>query len=116
MARNIETRTLQQVTAKTRAADPHAREDYEPVFDRDSFERRVLAFVTDEEDATASPIGAVPRNSIPAVAHAMRRDHPDLGEQDVEAALAKLVDGGLVEQRDDGTYGLTEDGFVERKN
>jgi len=108
---------LEVVTAESRAKDPHARDAYDPAFDRASYTRRVLAFVTDEEDSTSTPNpGAVPRNTPFAIFWAMRLDHPDKTEADVKAELDQLVEAGLVQARDDGTFALTDEGYVELKN
>jgi hypothetical protein len=114
---DVEARTLDEVTAESRAEDPHAREDYEPKFSRDSYTRRVLAFTTDQEDSTATPEpGAVPRNTPFAIMWSMRTDHPGKTEENVHDELLKLVEAGMVQQRDDGTFALTDDGHVELKN
>src|SRR5215469_15217506 len=114
---DLETRTLDEVTTDSRAEDPHARDEYEPHFGRDSYTRRVLAFVTDEEDSLATPEpGAVARNTPFAMMWSMRSDHPGKTEEDVQGELDKLVEAGLVNKRDDGTYQLTDDGYVELKN
>jgi hypothetical protein len=48
---------------------------------------------------------------------------PDVSSENYDEACAQvqeeidqLVEAGLVEQRDDGSYGLTDDGWVERSN
>jgi hypothetical protein len=117
---------ITEITAEYRAAQPYARDDYEPTFPRDSNTRRVLQFVTDEEDAFAVfGAGTAPRNTTPAIAAAMFQDEnsPGVSSEDYDEACAQvqeeldaLVEAGLVEQRDDGSYGLTKDGWVERSN
>jgi hypothetical protein len=116
---------MKQVTTRTRAKEPYARDDYEPAFPRHSNTRRVLCFVTDEPDAFATfGPGAVPRNTLGALAVAMLRDENSpavSGEliearQQVRTELEALAAAGLVEQRGDGTYALTTAGWVERSN
>jgi hypothetical protein len=117
---------MKQVTARTRAKEPYAREGYEPAFPRHSNTRRVLCFVTDEPDAFATfGPGAAPRNTLDALATAMLRDENSPGvsstdhieaRQQVRTELEALAAAGLVERRDDGTYALTDAGWVERSN
>lgn len=117
------------------AQDP--QQPYEPRFDRGSGFRRVLMSITDEVDVSA--LG--PRNSIPALAYFLARnpDSPhvnkpsstlvkllqgaELGlaedataEGQVRRYLAALADAGLVAEREDGSYELTDAGRHELRN
>jgi hypothetical protein len=90
-------------------------EGYEPVLDRLSVERRVLGHITDEHHA-----GRGPRNTFARLDQELGEDpHTDYEEGNVDrldAMLAELIDEGLVEERDNGTYGLTDAGFTELAN
>lgn len=105
--------------------------DLPPVkFDRLSVERRVLGHVTDEVDTTA--LG--PRNTLAALTYALVRDRNTThaaggnprfevdGMSVAESAQAvldyldDLKDAGLLVQRDDGSYEVTEDGLTELRN
>lgn len=112
-----------QVTA---AGGPGA--DLPPVkLDREGVERRVLGHITDEEDTSA--LG--PRNTLAALTYAIVRDqnttNPPAGKprldvdglSTAEAAqavldiLELLIGEGLVKQRKDGSYELTDAGHLE---
>jgi hypothetical protein len=96
-------------------------------FDRLSIERRVLGHITDDVEHTV--LGA--RNTLAALTYSIMRDrntthapapNPSLdidGKSLVEVAqtihehVGKLTDAGLVAQREDGSYALTEAGHKE---
>lgn len=96
-------------------------------FPRLSVERRVLGHITDETDG--SPLGA--RNTLAALTEALMRDpnttRPRGGMAEalpidrpledtathILAMLTALTDAGLVEQREDGSYQVTDAGHVE---
>lgn len=89
---------------------------YEPHFDRMGLTRRVLGFVTDEDH-----LGLGPRNTHDLIARDMAGDvnSPQVTWDDssrVQPALDKLVEAGLLEQREDGSYAVTEAGRVELRN
>jgi hypothetical protein len=125
MAKKKEPR-YDEITAEVRAEQPYARDDYEPVFDRDGTTRRVLGHITDQEDAFATMgAGTAPRNTVSALTIALMRDEntpgvsaDDMAEaaQRVEADVAELIEAGFVVERDDGTLELTDDGLVELSN
>ncbi len=92
---------------------PDAVEDYEPHFDRMGTTRRVLAFITDEEH-----LGTV-RNTPEALAQELNDDpytNYDGDPEELQEYLDKLVEAGLVNARDDGTYEVTQAGRVELAN
>lgn len=114
---------------------PEQVEEYTPKFDRQSVHRRVLQALTDEVDADVYG----PRNSVPALgAHFANDPHtPQVNapsatemarryillpkgavtaESQVADHLHELIGAGLVEQRNDGTYALTDAGRVELVN
>lgn len=96
-------------------------------FPRLSLERRVLGHVTDEVDETEFG----PRNTLAALTRALMTDRnttnpatPEHGRLDVERpvvdvaqsvldVLAALQAAGLVSQREDGSYAVTDAGRVE---
>lgn len=112
--------------------------DYQPRFVRESGERRVLGSVSDEVDRSA--LG--PRNTVSALTYFLARNpdtphvnrpsitvlrqvqpnvmldlpHDQTAEAQVEGYLAALIKAGLVEQRDDGSYAVTDAGRVELAN
>jgi hypothetical protein len=100
--------------------DPRQVPGYEPKFPRLSTTRRVLGHVTDEVDQSA--LG--PRNTLTALAYALWRDDntPEIGGELSDATVAtkehldQLVGAGLVEDRGDGSYGVTDAGWVELHN
>jgi hypothetical protein len=98
--------------AKYRVEDP---ENFEPVLDRTGTERRVLGHISDEEH-----VGRGPRNTAERLAQELAEDPGTAIEFDeltvVQGHLDTLVGAGLIEQRDDGTYALTELGFTELAN
>jgi hypothetical protein len=110
-----------EITDDIHEQQPYYVEDYTPVFDRDSRARRVLAHITDEEDAAA---GGVPRNTAETLTRVLAADDkspdfdldPEQSLPTVEAQLDRLVEAGLVSQRKDGSYKLTEDGYREVYN
>jgi hypothetical protein len=118
--------TFDEITPEIRAAQPYAVEDYEPEFPRDSTTRRVLGFITDDEDAFAAiGPGTAPRNTPQALTIALMGDEntPGIPNDDMSEAaglvadeLELLVNAGFIVERDDGSYGLTDDGFVELSN
>jgi len=95
-------------------------------FDRLGIERRVLAFIT---DGFTVPLG--PRNTLAALTYDLMRDphttHPpepngrlEVDGRTVEEIaqtvlehLTALIDAGLVEQRDDESYAVTDAGRTE---
>jgi hypothetical protein len=93
---------------------PDHVEDYDPHFERTGTTRRVLAFMTDEEHMGR------PRNTAAVIAEDMADDPNSAVEQGEEAAIQKHLDqlaaAGLAEQRDDGTWAVTEAGEVELEN
>jgi hypothetical protein len=93
---------------------PDQVEDYEPSFDRAGIERRVLGYVTDDDH-----VGRGPRNTPARLAQELDEDpfSPFVAEEDdVATHLEALVEAGLVEERDDGTYAVTDAGRVELAN
>jgi hypothetical protein len=105
---------------------PDQVEGYDPHFARDSVQRRVLAYITDDDH-----VGRGPRNTADRLAQELDEDpntpfvlegfdDPATGEpvegDDVQGYLDELVEAGLVEARDDGTYGVTEPGRIELVN
>lgn len=115
---------ITEVTAPTLPGPP--AELPPVVFDRLSVERRVLAFIT---DGFTVPLG--PRNTLAALTYDLMRDphttHPpepngrlevdgrtvEMIAQTVLDHLTALIDAGLVEQRDDGSYAVTDAGRDE---
>lgn len=87
-------------------------DDYEPRFDRVGTTRRVLGHVTDEDHA-----GRGPRNTLDRLVVELAEDpHTDIGPDapdDVRHHLDLLVDAGLLVQRPDNTYEVTDDGMYE---
>ena len=101
------------VTPEGELADTQV-EDYEPHFERTGPTRRVMGFITDEEHMGR------PRNTLEAIADDLA-DDPNSpfghGQDDqVQEHLSELEEAGLVEQREDGTWALTEAGLVEGQN
>lgn len=90
-------------------------EDYEPHFDRLGTERRVLGHITDEDH-----VGRGPRNTPERLALELAEDPYTAIEFDelgvVQGHLDALEEAGLVEKREDGTYGVTEAGLTELVN
>jgi hypothetical protein len=104
----------EEVTEEMNASNPFRMDDYEPVFDREGLERRTLTHITDEEHYTGAP-----RNTPTEVGRFMVNDPATPAaesQEDVDAAFAQLEMNGLIEQRDDGSYVLTRDGWVEMSN
>lgn len=120
----------QQVEAFTHLTAPQL--DGQPlladtVFPRMSVQRRVLGYVTDGEDSPR--IG--PRNTLAALTYSLMTDrtttHPPEGRDRLEIEdktiaeitntvnehLNALAGEGLVAQRDDGSYVVTDAGRVE---
>jgi DNA-binding transcriptional ArsR family regulator len=92
---------------------PDHVEGYEPHFERTGTTRRVLAFVTDQEH-----LGR-PRNTVEVIAEDMGSDPFSAidGSLDVvQKHLDQLAEAGLAEQRDDGTWAVTEAGLTELEN
>src|SRR5258708_785843 len=102
--------------------------DLPPVkFDRTSVHRRILGHITDETNVTA--LG--PRNTLAALTYdlvrAVNRTHPPPGRPRLEVEgknstevaqlvydhIDALIDAGLVVQREDGTYAMTDEGHLE---
>jgi hypothetical protein len=105
-----------EITDEIAASNPLKVEDYEPHFDRSGNVRRVLGSITDEVDAHA---GGVPRNTRDAVGRYLVNDDvvPGITDQEqVDDAFDSLIDHGLVEQNDDGSYSLTTEGWIELSN
>jgi hypothetical protein len=93
---------------------PDQVEDYEPHFDRASIQRRVLGYITDDDH-----VGRGPRNTADRLNQELDEDpfSPYVADDDdVQAYLDELVEAGLVEDRGDGTYGVTEPGRIELVN
>ena len=90
-------------------------ENFEPKLDRLGTERRVLGQITDDDH-----VGRGPRNTVERLAIELAEDPftaIEFNEADVvQGHLDTLEDAGLIEKRDDGSYGLTEAGFVELAN
>lgn len=112
-----------EVTAEMNAENPLAVNippgqpgAYEPKFVRESVTHRILAHITDENDL----LGGVyaPRNTPDMVGKAVipDKDTAVSTQEQVETEFAKLKEAGLIEQRDDGSYGKTRDGWVELVN
>ena len=97
------------VTAPQTDAAP-AVEEYEPKFERSGVHRRVLMHVTDEEH-----VGRGPRNTASRLTQELVEDpYTQFGLGDgAQEYLDDLEASGLVQKRDDGTYGLTEAGHYE---
>jgi hypothetical protein len=121
---------VEETPVETPAEHPMAQyvvPDYEPHFDRSGTTRRVLGHVTDDEH-----VGRGPRNTVKRLFEELEEDPhtrtfktnvTDDGvervpfvEQDVQDHLDKLTEAGLLEKRDDGTYGVTRAGVVELVN
>lgn len=89
-------------------------ENYEPVFDRLSTERRVLGFITDEDHA-----GRGPRNTVERLSFELSQDeftrYAGNFEQ-MQGYLDHLAERGLVTRDENGVYSITEAGFVELAN
>lgn len=90
-------------------------EDYEPHFDRLGTERRVLGQITDDDH-----VGRGPRNTVERLSVELAEDPYtaiEFNEEDaVQGHLDALEEAGLVEKREDGTYGVTEAGLTELVN
>jgi hypothetical protein len=89
-------------------------ENYEPVLDRVSTERRVLGFITDEDHA-----GRGPRNTVERLSFELEMDEYTqfAGNFDqMQGYLDTLENEKLVAHDEDGVYSLTEAGFVELAN
>lgn len=90
-------------------------EDYEPVLDRLGTERRVLGQISDEDH-----VGRGPRNTVERLSLELAEDPYTAVEYDEQDEVQRLLDtleeAGLIEKREDDTYGLTEAGFVELAN
>ena len=95
-------------------SDAYVVQDYEPVLDRYSIERRVLGYITDMEHG-----GTGPRNTVQALAIWVAHDeHAPIyngDEDEMQEYVDTLVDAGLVVEEDD-RYRLTEAGLVELVN
>ena len=95
--------------------NPDAVEGYESHFDPAGTTRRVLGHITDEDH-----VGRGGRNTTARLAQELAEDPFTAigGGQDdqVQKHLDDLVEAGLVEERDDGTYGVTDAGRVELAN
>lgn len=93
---------------------PDHVEDYEPHFERNGTTRRVLVFMTDEEHMGR------PRNTAEVIAEDMADDPNSAVESNETAAIQKHLDqlaaAGLAEEREDGTWAVTEAGEVELAN
>lgn len=106
------------------------RPQVERALSGESFERRVLSFITDEVDGAA---GGVPRNTPTAVGRVLIGDREvtddvEVSEEDgsvkvvkpamdkIDEVFAKLLKAGFIEQRDDGSFERTEAGWVEISN
>jgi hypothetical protein len=89
-------------------------DDYEPVLDRLSTERRVLGHITDEDHA-----GRGPRNTAERLALELAEDPHTAVEHDeqeiIQGYLDELEDADLIEQTD-GVYSLTDAGLTELAN
>jgi hypothetical protein len=89
-------------------------ENFEPVLDRLSTERRVLGHISDEDH-----VGRGPRNTVDRLAQELAEDPNTAVEYDEQGAvqgyLDTLEEEGLVEQTN-GVYSLTELGFTELAN
>jgi hypothetical protein len=105
--------TFEEITEEHNATNPLRVDDYEPVFDRHGLTRKVFAFITDEVDAHA---GGVPRNTTEAIGRVLRLDGVVSDFDQVQGELDRLEAAGLIEQRDDGSYFLTREGWIERSN
>lgn len=122
----IESYASMMVTTPIGAGEPELNET---VFPRLSVERRVLGYITDEVDV----IQIGPRNTLAAITYALMTDrqttNPPEGTprletegkdaaviiEDVLGKLTALIDAGLVEQRQDQSYAVTEAGQAELK-
>lgn len=93
---------------------PNHVEDYEPHFERNGTTRRVLAFITDEKHVGRS------RNTVEVIAEDMADDPNSAVESNETATIQKHLDqlaaAGLAEEREDGTWAVTEAGEVELMN
>lgn len=117
------------ITEITAPTVPGVAELAPVVFGRLSIERRVLAFIT---DGYTVPLG--PRNTLAALTYDLMRDphttHPpepngrlEVDGRTVEEVaetvlgyLTALIDAGLVEQREDGSFEVTDAGRDELSN
>ena len=90
-------------------------DEYEPAFEREGTTRRVLGHISDEDH-----VGRGPRNTAERLAQELAEDPNtaiEFDEQDVvQGHLDDLVAEGLIEVRDDGTYGVTDAGYTELAN
>lgn len=93
---------------------PDHVEDYEPHFERNGTTRRVLVFITDEEHMGRA------RNTVEVIAEDMADDPNSAVESNETASVQKHLDlleaAGLAEQREDGTWAVTDAGEVELTN
>lgn len=101
--------------AGVEVTEPHELygENYEPHFPRTSVTRRVLGHITPEVDR--DDLG--PRNTLHALTVGLIADpHTEIDyPEQVPPYLAKLVDSGLVTEKD-GVYTVTEAGWRELMN
>jgi hypothetical protein len=122
-----------EFTDEMRQSHPFLLDEYEPVFPRTSLTRHVLSNVTDEEHFNNTP-----RNTADQIGLFMATDpiedmlQPQQAVEDpenpgtysltdhpteiVQRELDKLAEKGLIEKRDDGSYVLTRDGWIEILN
>lgn len=85
--------------------------NYQPVFDRLGTTRRVLGHITDDDH-----IGRGPRNTLERLVQELAEDPHTIyhGDQwDMVDMLIALMDAGLVDQRPDETYVVTDAGRYE---
>lgn len=104
---------FEQIGEEERQQQPFYRENYDRTLSGESWARRVLSFITDEVDG---PAGGIPRNTPTAVGTVLVNDGEAGSIEDVEQAFEELHNHGFIEQRDDGTWERTEDGWVELSN
>lgn len=104
---------VEQLTEEIMSTHPFKVEDYEPKFPREGLEHRVLGTITDEEHYEGKQMNTLDQVSRFLVSDpVVPVDNPDA----VGAAVDKLHEAGLVEHRDDGSYVLTRDGWIELIN
>lgn len=89
--------------------------DYEPQLERQSFTRRVLQHITDEDHVDRGP-----RNTTSRLRQELAEDANSRGtfgrRNDVQTHLDQLQQLGLVVKREDGTWAVTDEGLVELRN
>lgn len=92
---------------------PSQVEGYEPKFDRLGTQRRVLAFITDEDHMGRGPRNTVERLSLDVSEDPYTRYAGNFDQ--MQGYLQELEEAGLVAQTD-GVYSVTDAGMTELVN